>query len=1064
MRRSYKRVFANVLAVVLAANTLGTIGTIESEASSGSVGGNPGGSGSLEGMLGDVFNVVVPTLPNPPVNENTLYTGIYDFILDPHGLASSGSLAGKTLEPGATIYFQNAPGSAYDYSSTSDALTVINKSTTKVDVKLNAELSGMDDIRLTGSSSFKDDTSASVYFALKDSRKRSTSIDTYGAFLQTTLEGQPDAYNVIYNKVTDKYSYQIKSDADLEKENITFDEYSFQLNGSCNSANSWTKVPSTLNPEITITWNVFVRPKNLSPSIGKTSYAMSKGADIAMAVDLGAGKLAAKGIKAIKYTKASGEATLAADKYTFTNGMLILKGAYISEVINAGVAAREYTVIFDDDVQTKVKVQLSIDNMAPSIEKTSYAMEAGKAIPIEVDLGLGSLGATGIKSITYNKATGSAILGTDKYTFNNGILTFNGSYITDVIRAGVVSRDYIITFNDKAETQVTVTFSAEGTAPSVGTSSYVMKRDQDIEVDIDLGDGALAASGIKSITYNTASGARTLSTDRYLYKDGVLTINGSYISSVIDAGVTSRDYTILFDNAAGTTAKITLTAEEKAPSIGTGTYRMQSGKDVAINVDLGSGSLGATGIKTITYETKAGTKALAAENYTYANGILTLKASYISSVISAGVVSRDYDIVLNDTAETTGTVTLEMEGTEPSVGSDSYVIQREQPVSVDVDLGSGDLAASGIKSITYNTASGLKTLSTDKYIYKDGILTISGAYISSVISAGVVSRDYTILFDNAVGTKATITLAAEDKAPVIGAGPYRMQIGKDVAININLGSGSLGATGIKTITYETKAGTKNLAAENYTYANGILTLKASYISSVIGVGVTFRDYTIVLNDAAETTETVTLRMEGTAPSVVGTLSHVMKREQPIEVNVSLGSGDLAASGIKSITYNTASGLTTLAENKYTFENGVLTIAGSYITSVINVGIVSRDYTIHFDNAPGTEVIITLTAESKAPSVGTTSYAMSRNNSILIDTDFGSGDLRATNIKSITYKKNTGSTTYTTLPTSYYTVTNGKLLIRASYVNGVIDAGVTTRDYIITFDDKAQTSATVTFTK
>ena len=446
------------------------------------------------------------------------------------------------------------------------------------------------------------------------------------------------------------------------------------------------------------------------------------------------------------------------------------------------------------------------------------------------------------------------------------------------------------------------------------------------------------------------------------------------------------------------------------------------------------------------------------------NGVLTLKASYISNVIGAGVVSRDYEIVLNDTAETTGTVTLEVEGIKPSVGAASYIIRRDQPVSVDVDLGSGDLAAGGIKSITYNTAAGLRTLTTDRYTYKDGILTISGSYISSVISAGVVSRDYTILFDNAVGTTATITLTSEDKAPVIGAGPYRMQSGKDVSISVDLGSGSLGATGIKAITYDTKTGTRNLAAQNYTYANGTLTLKASYITSVIGAGVASRDYTIVLNDAAETTETVTLQMEGTAPSVVGAVSYAMKREQPIEVNVDLGSGDLAASGIKSITYNTASGLTTLAANKYTFKDGVLTIAGSYISSVINVGVVSRDYTIHFDNAPGTEAVITLTAESKAPSVGTTTYTMSKNNNILVDTDLGSGDLRAANIKSITYKKNNTSTSFTTLPTSYYTVTNGKLLIRASYVNGVIDAGITSRDYIITFDDKAQTSVTVTFTK
>ncbi|MCH5259078.1 MAG: hypothetical protein J1F18_04955 [Lachnospiraceae bacterium] len=196
-------------------------------------------------------------------------------------------------------------------------------------------------------------------------------------------------------------------------------------------------------------------------------------------------------------------------------------------------------------------------NEAPSIEKAAYAMIAGTAVKIPVDLGAGELGATGIKKITYEKSGTARDLEATNYTFANGILTIKASYVDSLLNAGI-SREFIITFNDAARTQVTFALRALA-APSIAATTYTMTAGTAVKVPVDLGAGDLAATGISKITYEKSGTERDLEATNYTFANGILTIEASYVDSLLSASISSREFTITFDDAAKTTVSFTLT-------------------------------------------------------------------------------------------------------------------------------------------------------------------------------------------------------------------------------------------------------------------------------------------------------------------------------------------------------------------------------------------------------------------------------------------------------------------------------------------------------------------------
>lgn len=968
MKQNYKRGLALILtaSVILSSYAMPLDTRAASNVSNS--GGTPSGSGSFEGTLSDVFQVVVPTLPDS-INEGQIYNTPYDFILDPKGLAANGSLAGKTLEPDATMYFENLEaGAQYNYSSTSDALAVINKSTMDVDVKLTAAITGLGGIKLAGDPSFPYDTRTSVYLALKDGHGQISTVDEYGAAIKATLKGRKDAYKVIWDQAANKYRYELKAPDILANENIKFENYTFRLTGGCNPANSWNQIAGEVNANITVTWIVTLRPKDVAPSIEKTRYVMNKGCAITMGIDLGSGERAATGIEKITYRNSSGGlSTLPTNNYTFTEGVLRLRPSYITTLIDGGIGSREYTIVFNDRADTKATFTLISDDASPSIAETSYNMSSGQPILVDVDLGSGTLGATGIKAITYTNSAGvTTTLSTDYYTLEAGTLRFRPSYINTLLNGGITARIYTIIFNDKNSTSVPITLKVDGTAPSIGKTDYTnVGRNENVEIDVDLGADGLEATGIKAITYQNSAGVTTtLSSDNYTFAAGKLTLKTSLINSLIDGGIASRAYTIIFDNAVETKETVTINFVEQAPSIAKQDYEMLRAQPVLVDVDLGSGSIGATGIKSITYPNSAGViTTLPTDYYTFEAGTLRFRPSYINALLDGGIAARTYTIIFNDKNSTSVPITMKVNGTAPSIGKKDYAnVGRNENVEIDVDLGTDSLEAAGIKSITYQNKAGVTTtLSDSNYTFAAGKLTMKASLITSLIDDGIFSRAYTIIFDNAVGTKEMVTLTFADKEPSIAGDIFTMSKDKAVLIDIDLGSGSKRATGVKLITYPNSAGvTTTLSTNYYTFEAGVLRLRPSYVNGILDAGITSRKYTITLNDKSETTKTVTFEAGGNAPHIDGTTSYTMTKDTAVLITLNLGTDAYEATGIKSITYkNKSNVVTTLPTSNYTVENGVIRLRPSFINTLIDGGITLRDYTIVFNNPMKTEATFTL---------------------------------------------------------------------------------------------------------
>ncbi len=104
---------------------------------------------------------------------------------------------------------------------------------------------------------------------------------------------------------------------------------------------------------------------------------------------------------------------------------------------------------FDEDGH-----QFISNNAAPSIATTTYTMAAGTALAVTLDFGGGNKAATGVASVT----KGGNAVNSSFYTISGNTLTFNATYIDALREAGTAST-IVVTFNDSANTAVTLTLN-----------------------------------------------------------------------------------------------------------------------------------------------------------------------------------------------------------------------------------------------------------------------------------------------------------------------------------------------------------------------------------------------------------------------------------------------------------------------------------------------------------------------------------------------------------------------------------------------------------------------------
>ena len=93
----------------------------------------------------------------------------------------------------------------------------------------------------------------------------------------------------------------------------------------------------------------------------------------------------------------------------------------------------------------------------------------------------------------------------------------------------------------------------------------------------------------------------------------------------------------------------------------------------------------------------------------------------------------------------------------PSVSGSSFVMTAGEDVNIPVNLGVGELAATGITSAIWNN--------TDLYgstvTYSNGVVTLASGSVDYLLGDETQPRTLTITFNDEAATEVTVTLTAE---------------------------------------------------------------------------------------------------------------------------------------------------------------------------------------------------------------------------------------------------------------------------------------------------------------
>lgn len=236
-------------------------------------GGTIAGDGSLEGYVDkEVFTATFPTTAN------------VDFKLDPQELllatGSSDTLDGSALAKGygSKILFADEAGK---YLSKSKDITVINKSTFDVDVEVSAKITGLKkegtdgyDIKVMDPTvsgfDFGDATAITMSITPTPQSITGTTETPGTAKTATVLTDAANGVSVTekiekstavdsayeVKKTGNVYSYSIKADTDLAT--VAFNEMTFNLAGTVNTAADWTNFSKDASSalKVEVTYNV----------------------------------------------------------------------------------------------------------------------------------------------------------------------------------------------------------------------------------------------------------------------------------------------------------------------------------------------------------------------------------------------------------------------------------------------------------------------------------------------------------------------------------------------------------------------------------------------------------------------------------------------------------------------------------------------------------------------------------------------------------------------------------------------------------------------------------------
>ena len=227
---------------------------------------------AMEGGTEAFGSVMLPTIKEEIISVDLPTVGDespFDFYIDPQGLlyeTDGIKYGGGVVEEGAYLLFRNHNDGEYDFSRYSDRLSVTNRSTVPVIVKITAKISDIGDLRMDQDGVFDGEDDPAIYLAIVDDEGNERVLSEDGEVsVEIEMNQAPsEAYTYHYDESTDSYEYIYQSDED-----ISFDTYSFGLWGECNANADWRGTSAC--PRVMVTWSVDpVYPENHDTSDTET--------------------------------------------------------------------------------------------------------------------------------------------------------------------------------------------------------------------------------------------------------------------------------------------------------------------------------------------------------------------------------------------------------------------------------------------------------------------------------------------------------------------------------------------------------------------------------------------------------------------------------------------------------------------------------------------------------------------------------------------------------------------------------------------------------------------------
>lgn len=94
----------------------------------------------------------------------------------------------------------------------------------------------------------------------------------------------------------------------------------------------------------------------------------------------------------------------------------------------------------------------------------------------------------------------------------------------------------------------------------------------------------------------------------------------------------------------------------------------------------------------------------------------------------------------------------------PSLVGSSFTMTAGQPFEVQVNLGSGNLKATGIASISFERDGSDVAIGSTRYTFADDTITFESSWVDSQLAGITTSRTYKIVFNDTANTEKTFTV------------------------------------------------------------------------------------------------------------------------------------------------------------------------------------------------------------------------------------------------------------------------------------------------------------------